>query len=312
MPPTAPPVLLGLATLRHPIPRRGLLATVLHRTSARPHTLVVEGVARRYLLYAPKSLPRGQRIPLVLMLHGSGNLAAHMPGFTGFDQYAESEHFIICYPQGIHRQWNDGRGDAFTDDVGFVGALLDELLRSYPIDPRRVYAAGFSNGAFFANTLACQLGDRVAAIACVGGTIAELLAGNCKPSRPVSVLYINGSEDPLVPINGGKVGMRRGADHGSCLSLAQSIEFWRLANGISSPPAIEDLPDRFADGTHIRRESWSGGKNHTQIVAYTVFGGGHAWPGGPQYLPKFLIGRASRNLDATRAICGFLAQHSLQ
>jgi polyhydroxybutyrate depolymerase len=186
--PATPPVLLNFATLGLAIPRRGLLATVLHRTSARPHTLVVEGAARRYLLYAPKNLPRGERVPLVLMFHGSGNLAAHMPGFTGFDQYAETEHFVVCYPQGIHRQWNDGRGDASTDDVGFVRVLLDELLRSYPIDPRRVYVAGFSNGAFFANLLACQLGDRIAAIACVGGTIAEAVAENCKPSHPVSVL----------------------------------------------------------------------------------------------------------------------------
>jgi polyhydroxybutyrate depolymerase len=290
--------------------RRGLLATIFHRTSAGEHTLVVDGTPRKYLLYAPANLPPGRRVPLVLMFHGSGNLAAHMPGFTGFDQYAETEHFVVAYPQGVNRLWNDGRGECSTNDVAFVDALIDEIARSCPVDLRRVYAAGLSNGGFFANRLACELGGRIAAVAAVSATMAESVAAS-QPVTPVSVLFVEGDEDPLVPISGGKVGLRRGSDHGRCISLAGAIEFWRRADGIDPPPAIEDIPDRVRDGTHVRRESWSGGKNHTQVVAYIVRGGGHAWPGGPQYLPNFMIGRASQNLDATRAICAFFGQHSL-
>lgn len=291
--------------------RRGLLAALLHRTRARPYTIDVGGLRRRYLLYVPENLPHGQNVPLILMFHGSGNLAAHMPGLTGFDCYAETEHFIIAYPQGMGRRWNDGRGDCATDDLAFVRLLLDQLARSYPIDVRRVYAAGFSNGGFFVNRLACELGDRIAAVAAVGATIAESIAASCKPSRPVSVLYIHGDRDPLVPLLGGKVGLRHGRAHGRCLSLADAIQFWRRANQIDAPPAVEEFPDRAGDGTHVRSESWSGGRDHTQVVAYLVGGGGHAWPGGPQYLPKFMIGRASGNLDATRVVCGFFFEHWL-
>jgi polyhydroxybutyrate depolymerase len=302
----------GFAALGLGFGRRSVIAALLHRTLARPHAVSIGGITRKYLLYAPESLPQGQRVPLVLMFHGSGNLAAYMPALTGFDQYAETEHFIVAYPQGLNRQWNDGRGQCTSDDVAFVRALLDEIERTYPVDPRRIYAAGLSNGGFFVNRLACELSDRIAAIASVGATIAAPLAASAVPPRPVSVLYVHGDEDPLVPIQGGKVGLRNGSDHGRCVSLAEAVEFWRRANGIAPPPAIEDIPDRVRDGTHVRRESWSGGNNHAQVVAYIVRGGGHAWPGGPQYLPKFVIGRASQNLDATREICGFFDQHSLQ
>lgn len=301
----------GFVALAVSAGRQGLLAALLHRTRATQHTIEVGNLRRSYLLYVPADLPRGQSVPLVLMFHGSGNLAAHMPGLTGFDCYAENEHFIVAYPQGIGRLWNDGRGECTTDDLSFARLLLDHLAGSHAIDVRRVYAAGFSSGGFFVNRLACQLGDRIAAIAAVGATIAEPAAASCKPLRAVSVLYVNGDSDPLIPIQGGKIGLKHGREHGRCLSLADAVQFWRRANRIESPPAVEEIPDRVRDGTHVRRECWSGGTNHTRVEAYLVCGGGHAWPGGPQYLPKFMIGCASGNLDATRTICGFFAQHSL-
>ena len=290
---------------------RGLLAILLHRTRATPKTIRAARATRKYLLYVPQNLSTEGRVPLVLMFQGSGNLAAHMPGLTGFDEYAESEHFIVAYPQGLGRRWNDGRGDCLADDLTLVNVLLDQLLRAYPIEERRVYAAGFSSGGFFANRLGCELGDRISAIAAVGATVAEPVAASAKPLRPVSALFVHGDRDPLVPIQGGKVGLRSGSAHGRCLSLEDAIDFWRGIDGIEGPPAIDEIPDRARDGTTVRRASWPGGKNHAQVEAYFVHGGGHAWPGGPQFLPKFLIGCASGNLDATRAICAFFDQHSL-
>jgi polyhydroxybutyrate depolymerase len=290
---------------------RRVLAAFLSRSSDPAHTLDVNGVSRDYLLHVPEDLPLHQRVPLVLVFHGGGGRASQMPRLTGFDVLADREHFIVAYPDGVGHHWNDGRDRSSADDVGFIRELLADLQRSYPVDPRRVYATGISNGGFFSNRLACELSDRIAAIASVAATMPEPLAAECKPARPISVLYVQGTEDPLVPIDGGKIGFRHGRSLGQNVSLADSLTFWRGVDAMTSAPSVDNLPDRVDDGTHVRREIWTGGKDHTEVGAYIIDGGGHTWPGGPQYLPRFIVGRASQNLDGTRAIYRFLSQHSL-
>jgi polyhydroxybutyrate depolymerase len=291
--------------------RSGLRAAVHARSNDPAFTLSVSGVTRHYLLHVPENLPPGRLVPLVLVFHGGGGRASQMAAFTGFDALAEREQFIVAYPDGIGRHWNDGRGRSHADDVGFIRGLLDELEQFYPVDARRVYATGISNGGFFSNRLACELSDRIAAIASVAATMPEPLGSECNPARPISVLYIQGTEDPLVPIDGGKIGFRHGRSLGHNISLADSVAFWRRVDGITSAPVVENLPHQVDDGTHVRREVWSGGKDHTEVVEYIIEGGGHTWPDGPQYLPKFIVGRASRNLDATSVIYNFFARHSL-
>ncbi len=229
-----------------------------------------------------------------------------MPNFTHFDAVADREGFLVAYPESFNKSWNDTRGLSPADDVGFIRALIAELQRARRIDPKRIYAAGISNGGFFSNRLACDLTDNLAAIAAVAATMPESLVPVCKPSAPISVMFIHGSKDPLVHINGGPV-LR---DRGVAISLAQAQDFWRKWDGTSSTAVVENRPDQAQDGTSIRREAYGGGKQGTEVVVYTIEGGGHTWPGGPQYLPVFLVGKASQNLDATETIWGFFKKHS--
>jgi polyhydroxybutyrate depolymerase len=268
--------------------------------------LNVGGADRTYFLHVPESLPKNTSVPLVLVFHGGGGHAATMPNFTHFDAVADREKFIVAYPESFNKSWNDTRGLSPADDVGFVRALIAELQRSQHVDAKRVYATGISNGGFFSNRLACDLTGQLAAIAAVAATMPETLLPVCKPSAPISVMYIHGSKDPLVHINGGPV-LR---DRGVAIPLAQAQEFWRNWDGALSTPLVENRPDAAHDGTSVRRESYGEGKQGTEVVVYTIEGGGHTWPGGPQYLPAFLVGKASANLDATEAIWGFFRKHS--
>jgi polyhydroxybutyrate depolymerase len=269
------------------------------------HSIQVEGLGRNYLLHVPADLAVGKPTPLVLVFHGGGGHDWNMPGFTHFDDLADQEGFVVAYPDAVDRNWNDSRGVATADDVGFTRAVIADVSRAHSIDAHRIYATGISNGGFFSNRLACDAADRIAAIASVAATMPKPLVTECKPARPISVLYIQGTDDPLVPINGGTIGFVRGRHRGENISLADSAKFWRDIDRISSAPEVKALPDRFDDGTHVRREIFTGGTDNTEVDVYTIEGGGHTWPSGPQYLPQVLVGKASQNLNATRAIWEF-------
>jgi polyhydroxybutyrate depolymerase len=233
-----------------------------------------------------------------------------MPHHTHFDEIADQEDFAVAYPEGFNKQWNDTRELSPVNDVAFIRALIAKLEHDHPIDPTRVFAAGLSNGGFFSNRLACDLTDKIAAIASVAATMPTTLPPVCKPSRPISVLYMHGTDDPLVPINGGEVASKFGG-RGENISLAAAANFWRNFDRTNPTPVSEVLPDRVHDGTHVSRKVWSGGLDHTEVVVYTVVGGGHGWPGAPQYLPKFIVGRVSGQIDASRVIWNFFRDKHL-
>jgi polyhydroxybutyrate depolymerase len=293
--------------------RRGRLLAAILRTSREDpkRSLTVAGVERNYLLHVPARLTPGKAAALVLVFHGGGTHAWSMPGFTGFDDLADHEGLIVAYPDGLNRSWNDGRGLSSADDVSFVRAAIEDIERMHDIDPRRIYATGISNGGFFSNRLACEMGDKIAAIASVAATMPESLVADCRPPRAVPVVFIVGSKDPLVPYHGGEIGFRKGRGRGTCVSLAEAARFWRTHNQITAAPTVANLPDRVDDGTHVRRETWCGGKNGSEVIAYTIEGGGHTWPGAAQYLPKFAVGIVSHNLDATATIWRFFESHPL-
>ena len=264
-------------------------------------------MANTYLLHLPGSLDKKKPVPLLLVFHGGGGHAFNMPKFTGFDELADRKGFIVAYPESFNTHWSDGRGLSPADDTGFIRALIAELQRTYPVDAKRVYATGISNGGFFSNRLACDLADKIAAIASVAATMPEPLVPACHPARPVSVMYMHGTKDPLVPIDGGPVART----NGTCISLTDAAGFWRNADHTADKPLEEDLPNRADDGTSVHRETWKGGSQGTEVVVYTITGGGRTWPGGTQYLPALIVGEVTHQMDATPVIWEFLSRHSL-
>jgi polyhydroxybutyrate depolymerase len=167
--------------------------------------------------------------PLLIVLHGGSGNGAGMRAITsdGFDRIAQRDGVVVCYPNALHGHWNDDRGAAgakpgteMADDTAFMRAVIQELVRSRKVDPRRVYATGISNGAIFCYRLARELGPMIAAIAPVCG----LLPVDARPLPwpvKVLVLLIVGTADPLMPCAGGSVGGRLA--RGTVCSLADTI-----------------------------------------------------------------------------------------
>lgn len=281
-------------------------------------TLVVGGYERTYRVHTPPVA--GRPLPVVLVLHGGGGTGAGMERLTRgeFNRLADRWGFVVLYPDGLDRHWNDGRGVATyrahrenVDDVAFLMALVDDVGRHVPIDRTRVYATGISNGGLMSFRLAIAAADRVAAIAPVAISMSEPLARTGGPPRPTSMLLVSGTEDPLVPWEGGEIGLpgRRGV--GRVVSVAETMRLWAARSGCPAAPVVTYEPDRDpADGTRVRRERYAPCRDGTEVVLYAVEGGGHTWPGGRPYLPERLVGRTSRDLDASALIWSFFSRQA--
>jgi polyhydroxybutyrate depolymerase len=196
--------------------------------------------------------------------------------------------------------------------VGFISALIDYMILNYNADPGRIYITGISNGAIMAYRLAGELSHKITAIAPVDGNIPVLLMPGYSPGNPVSVLAINNMNDPLVPYDGGEIyGHFHRVKLGEVLSVEESVGFWVKRNGCSDSPAVEQEPDRDPrDGTRVTSKHYLNGTEGTEVILYSVDGGGHTWPGGIQYLPEWMIGKTSRDFNATEVIWSFFKNHS--
>ncbi len=299
-------------------------AIALQGTASRTSvdSLQFGSLARTFRIYVPSQYDRSKPLPVVLVLHGGGGTGDGMEKLTlgGLNCLADREGFIPVYPDGVDRHWNDGRGVQTyraqrdnVDDVGFVSALIDHLARTLSIDQRRVYVTGISNGGLMSFRLARELTTRIAAIAPVAISMSEQIAAMRAPSRPISVLMIPGTRDPLVPWDGGAIGFARGQEVGRVLSVSETVKYWAGHNQCPSPPTVSMEPDRDPkDGTRVRREAYSPCRDSTEVTLLAVEGGGHTWPGGLQYLPEGIVGRTSKDIDANEVIWAFFRRHTVR
>lgn len=280
-------------------------------------TLVTpDGRTRTYRVYEPSGLPPNRPVPLLVALHGGTGWGTQFERNSGFDSLAQANGFIVVYPDGIGvganaaalRTWNGGTccGPAArqsVDDVGFVRLLLDALEQQYPIDARRVYVAGHSNGAILGQRLACELADRIVAI---GVQAASLGIEPCHPARPVSALMLHGTADRNIPIDGGA-----GANSIAGVSFrSPRTSAAILADAMGCPRRPHTSVDR--QNADVRTTTWSPCGDGTTIEFTAVQGAPHAWMGHPSANPALqrAVGTPYPDLDASLTIWTFLAaQH---
>ncbi|MBT8331606.1 MAG: esterase, partial [Deltaproteobacteria bacterium] len=190
------------------------------------------------------------------------------------------------------------------DDVGFLKALIEKLIDQYPIDLRRVFVTGISNGGLMSYQLACSLPDTIRGIAPVTAQIPAAIARLCRTETTVSLAVFNGTEDPLVPYNGGQIKVFR-RQRGAVLSTEKTIAIWRQKNHCSPHAKITAFADLADDGTRVTKIEYSPCDQGSKVALYRIDGGGHTWPGGRQYLPVRLVGRTTRDINGCDEIWSF-------
>ncbi len=267
------------------------------------------GGTRGYSLHVPSGWNGASALPVLLVFHGvpRGNMRA----VTGFDSFADERGFAVVYPQSDGPDWavgctactNAARGG--IDDVRFVEDVLDDLAGSIPVDTRRVWAAGFSQGALLAHFLACEIPDRIAAFASVAATMIEQVVLGCVPTRKVPWLFVHGSVDPVLPADGDAGAFAR------TISIQTTAEIWAEFDGCAEEEALSELPDGGDfNTTRVTLHDWDACDAAADVLWYEVVGGGHVWPGSPvQFDPGF--GPQSPDLDTSAAIADFVSGFSL-
>jgi polyhydroxybutyrate depolymerase len=283
-----------------------------------PPELVAEGlsVQDRIRTLTVVGEPAGGSAPIVLLLHGSNQNAARFRSSAGnaFDRLAGSDEAVVAYLDGHKGHWNDARiSNTFAariegfDDVAFVREAIDLLARRYGGDRSRVYVAGFSNGGQMVLRLVHELPDLLAGAVVVSATqpVPENFAPARSADRPVPMLFVHGTRDPLVPYDGGMASMWGFRPRGLGLSAPRTAAYYARRNGITTEPVTEHVTvsggrDMMSvDSTEYRQDG------REPVVLYTVHGGGHVVPGTKR--APFVLGRTAMNFDTVRAIDGFFA-----
>lgn len=273
-------------------------------------TLSIDGRVRTLIVHVPTGYG-GHAVPLVLNLHGSGSTAVGQERFTGMDATADAAEFLVVYPQGAIRarsgfDWNVPRvplaGGAevpagAADDLSFLTQVVETLQHRYCVDPRRIFATGFSDGGRMASQLACDVSTMFAAVAPVSGLRRP---SPCAPARPVSVVAFHGTADPVDPYQG----------HGPAYwtdSVAQAAQEWAAQNGCAAAPTTSEP----APGVMLT--TYAACLQSSAVELYTLAGEGHAWPGGPPQSAAItrLLGPPFDGVNANSVMWRFFSAHPL-
>lgn len=254
-------------------------------------TMTYDGRKREYLLYVPESYDGKEVVPLVFSLHGALGSKEKQYDLSRFHDIADTANFILVTPEAtvpnLGTFWNHESDPNRADDVGFINALMDEMISRYLIDPNRIYAAGSSNGGYMCLQLACELSDRIAAVAAVKGVMNEVQLANCNPAHPSPILQLHGTDDR--PVSYDKV--------------SATLQFWVDFNQTDILRKVAPIDDPDPDnGNYVEYILYDNGREGTTVAHFKVVGGEHDWFGEPG---------THYDIDASQEAWKFFSKHDL-
>jgi polyhydroxybutyrate depolymerase len=257
-----------------------------------------DGENRTYLLHLPHSYNEAEPSSLIIALHGGTGSAKNIEEQGGLPEFSDEKGFILCSPNGLNKTWNAGNccGKAEknkVDDVGFISSLMDKIQSEYNIDPKRIYITGMSNGAMMSYRLACELSDKIAAIAPMAGTI---VTNECKPSNSMSVVHFHSKKDNSVPFDGG---IGDGISNHYNAPIDSVMQVWSsFGNCMTDTMEVRSEYDYY---------HWINCADSCEVSFYITNDGGHSWPGGTQ--PRKKADAPSNALNANQIMWAFFLQH---
>jgi polyhydroxybutyrate depolymerase len=222
------------------------------------------GIVRQALVHVPAGIPAGTPAPLLLALHGAYGTGPGMETYSGFSSLADTDDFIVAYPNAAGHFWNISGASNQPNDVAFISALISTLESNLCIDSSRVYAAGVSNGAGMVALLGCDLSTHLAGIAAVAGDYDKLPA--CHLKRPVPLLEIHGTSDRIAPYRG------KGA-HATVNGLPPFVDEWAGWDGCSGSATSRPI------ATHTVMFKWKKCSRAATVEHIRIIAGRHQWPG---------------------------------
>jgi len=266
---------------------------------AQTDSFVVDGIYRNFILHLPSGYSPSISYPLVLNLHGYTSNASQEQLYTKFDQTSNANQFMVVYPNGVGNYWNSFNSG--VDDVKFLRNLIDTISKRYKVNAKRVYSCGMSNGGFMSYTLACQMSDKLAAVASVTGTMSNPTLANCPITHKMPILHIHGTTDSVVNYNTGVTGSA---------GVEQVISFWKDTNGCTlKPDTTNILNTSTTDSCTAQLIRYKNCKNGSEVQFYKITGGGHTWPNAALDIPS--NGNTNRDFDASNAIWEFFNRFTL-
>ena len=275
----------------------GLLLNI----NAQTLTLSYQDTTREFIVHLPTGYTAGSHLPLVFNHHGYTSNATQQMIYSGMNATADANNFIVVYPNGLNAAWNSGfappYNGTFPDDVGFISKVIDTMNALYGIDLTRVYSCGMSNGGFQSYRLACDLENRIAAVASVTGSMTATMTSNCTLSRRVPILEIHGTADPTVPYNGTT----------GIMATEDVVDFWVDKNTCTGTPETTAVANtNTSDGCTIEKIKYNICNSGVQVWLYKVTGGAHTWPGS-----SLTIGTTNQDINASQEIWDFFNQYTL-
>jgi len=287
-------------------PAKGRLFTAKHMT------LSFGGVERTYLIQPVHE--SGVR-PVVILLHGGTETAEQVWRQTSLPTLGERDGFIVVAPNAVDRHWNDGRGatlggsgSSAADDVGFLQALIAEVIASFHGDPKAIFMIGASNGGFMTMHFAGKSGDLLRAAGNVVSDLPVDQQADCPSRKPLPWLSMNGTSDPLIPFGGEPAGtVKNGQKQPALLSADDTFAFWANRNRCAPEIQSTHLSHReAADATSVEKRVRTGGTGGTSCVQYVIHGGGHIWPNTqPAPIVERFVGLSNQDIDAGEVIWDF-------
>lgn len=235
-------------------------------------SFIHNGINRSFVYYTPSSWSPTESLPVLFVLHGITQNGEGLMDITGFNDIAEENNFIVCYPNGINGAWNADMNISVSqaDDIGFIEELSTYMQSNLNTNPTKQYLSGFSNGGFMCYKILCESTQCYAAVATIAGTMSDVIYENCNPQNTTDILHIHGTLDGIVNYYGSST---------TGLSADALMETWSTYYNCDASPSMSVMQNpNFIDISYPERYTYTNCSN-VQLEHIKVVGGGHQWPG---------------------------------